>query len=223
MNLLKTSHHLTIANIVLIVITIVVGIIDYLIDGHRFQDPSWLLGVSWLLVFACIILGMISWIVNFVTHEKEFYYERNKWWPNVSLTILAIILLVTNLGYRFCPSWLQAIVCSRTFAILLLLTFLILLVKYIVYSVSILGRYRFLRKYLPQEVPESQRELYESVREEVDKRAYDLECQSLGVNDGKYYRGMCHGIWYHKKRILKEEYGIDWLSPADLDPDTRFE
>lgn len=223
MNLLKTSHHLTIANIVLIVITIVVGIIDYLIDGHRFQDPSWLLGVSWLLVFACIILGMISWIVNFVTHEKEFYYERNKWWPNVSLTILAIILLVTNLGYRFCPSWLQAIVCSRTFAILLLLTFLILLVKYIVYSVSILGRYRFLRKYLPQEVPESQRELYESVREEVDKRAYDLECQSLGVNDGKYYRGMCHGIWYHKKRILKEEYGIDWLSPADSDPNTRFE
>ena len=196
MNLLKTSHHLTIANIVLIVITIVVGIIDYLIDGHSFQDPSWLLGVSWLLVFACIILGMISWIVNFVTHEKEFYYERNKWWPNVSLTILAIILLVTNLGYRFCPSWLQAIVCSRTFAILLLLTFLVLLVKYIVYSVSILGRYRFLRKYLPQEVPESQRELYESVREEVDKRAYDLECQSLGVNDGKYYRGMCHGVWY---------------------------
>lgn len=74
-----------------------------------------------------------------------------------------------------------------------------------------------------EEVPTWQRDRYEAVRAEVDERAYNLECKSLGVQDGKYYRGMCHGIWYHKKRILKEEYGIDWLSPADLDPDTRFE
>lgn len=32
------------------------------------------------------------------------------------------------------------------------------------------------------------------------------------------YKGYCHRYWSTKKRILKEEYHIDWKSPSDLNP-----
>ncbi len=30
--------------------------------------------------------------------------------------------------------------------------------------------------------------------------------------------GFCHMLWTTKKRILKEEYGIDWKTPAEMNP-----
>ncbi len=35
--------------------------------------------------------------------------------------------------------------------------------------------------------------------------------------------GFCHQYWAVKKRILKEKHGIDWHSPAELNPNTRFD
>lgn len=35
--------------------------------------------------------------------------------------------------------------------------------------------------------------------------------------------GLCHLIWGMKKQILKERYGIDWQSPADLNPLADFD
>lgn len=35
--------------------------------------------------------------------------------------------------------------------------------------------------------------------------------------------GFCHLYWMEKKRILKEEYGIDWRSPAELNPSACFD
>lgn len=37
------------------------------------------------------------------------------------------------------------------------------------------------------------------------------------------YMGFCHTYWYRKKQILKEEYGIDWKSPADMNPMMCFD
>lgn len=37
------------------------------------------------------------------------------------------------------------------------------------------------------------------------------------------YLGYCHTYWRVKKRILKEKYGIDWLSPADRFPGMLFD
>ena len=34
--------------------------------------------------------------------------------------------------------------------------------------------------------------------------------------------GICHRYWYRKKELLKE-YGIDWKSPAEINPDVRFD
>lgn len=35
--------------------------------------------------------------------------------------------------------------------------------------------------------------------------------------------GACHAIWHHQKRLLMEKYGIDWYSPAELNPDVNFD
>lgn len=32
-----------------------------------------------------------------------------------------------------------------------------------------------------------------------------------------------HTYWKHKKRILKEDYGIEWGSPAQLNPGANFD
>ena len=35
--------------------------------------------------------------------------------------------------------------------------------------------------------------------------------------------GGCHVFWAAKQRILKSQFGLDWQSPADLNPDVIFD
>ena len=35
--------------------------------------------------------------------------------------------------------------------------------------------------------------------------------------------GFCHTYWAEKKRILKEEYGIEWFTPAECHPFKRYD
>lgn len=35
--------------------------------------------------------------------------------------------------------------------------------------------------------------------------------------------GRCHMIWEEQKKILKERYGIDWKTPAEMNPDVEFD
>lgn len=35
--------------------------------------------------------------------------------------------------------------------------------------------------------------------------------------------GYIHGFWATKKRILKEKYGVDWRSPAEMNPNVAFD
>lgn len=35
--------------------------------------------------------------------------------------------------------------------------------------------------------------------------------------------GSCHTLWDIQKRILKEKYGITWYTPAELNPDIKFD
>ena len=57
---------------------------------------------------------------------------------------------------------------------------------------------------------------YKEILTRVEK---DIE-QELGD-----YRplGYCHLFWSMKKQILKEKYGIDWKSPAELNPTTEYD
>ncbi len=35
--------------------------------------------------------------------------------------------------------------------------------------------------------------------------------------------GSCHRLWTMQKKILKEKYGITWYTPAELNPDIKFD
>lgn len=35
--------------------------------------------------------------------------------------------------------------------------------------------------------------------------------------------GCCHTLWALQKRILKEKYDITWYTPAELNPDVKFD
>jgi len=35
--------------------------------------------------------------------------------------------------------------------------------------------------------------------------------------------GYCHVLWGAKQRILKEKYGIEWRTPAEMNPLTCFD
>ena len=52
----------------------------------------------------------------------------------------------------------------------------------------------------------------------------ELEAKIEAELKGDPYRmGFCFEYWDKKQEILKRDYGIEWDSPAVLDPDTRFE
>lgn len=60
-------------------------------------------------------------------------------------------------------------------------------------------------------------EEFEKMNEEIDKIASE-ECKRY---KGKL--GYCHIFWATKKRLFKEMYNIDWLSPADRNPHIIFD
>ena len=79
------------------------------------------------------------------------------------------------------------------------------------------------RHRVEKEVSDAQRARYEAVKDEVDARAEKMACEYLEIREGESKMGMCHSIWHYKKQILKTEYGIDWHSPAELNPDAIYD
>ena len=54
-----------------------------------------------------------------------------------------------------------------------------------------------------------------SQRIEAASAAAHLE---LSDHPRKGQLGLCHVFWATKKRILKEQYSIDWKTPVEMDP-----
>lgn len=46
---------------------------------------------------------------------------------------------------------------------------------------------------------------------------------NIELDDRRRGMGFCHLFWRTKKRILREKYGIDWLSPSDMNPMVKFD
>ena len=59
-------------------------------------------------------------------------------------------------------------------------------------------------------------QLPEWLEKEVDQKVED----EIGEGD---YLGYCHIYWEAKKRILHDEYGIDWKTPAERYPTIIFD
>ena len=58
---------------------------------------------------------------------------------------------------------------------------------------------------------------YKAVIKDVEKELDKL------LKDKPKGMGFCHIYWYEKKRILKEKYGINWKSPALMNPRVIFD
>jgi hypothetical protein len=43
------------------------------------------------------------------------------------------------------------------------------------------------------------------------------------LSDVPHERGHCHRVWTTRKRILREQFGIDWLSPREMNPGIAFD
>ena len=57
---------------------------------------------------------------------------------------------------------------------------------------------------------------YQQIEEALEKELSELMKNISGL-------GSCHFYWANKKRILKEKYGIDWQSPAELNSHICFD
>lgn len=65
-------------------------------------------------------------------------------------------------------------------------------------------------------------------RQEVDRghrqRMIELKNTSPKVADLLHSgRGLCHQQWLVMKRILRENYGIEWMTPAEMNPFIVFD
>ena len=57
---------------------------------------------------------------------------------------------------------------------------------------------------------------YQSIKDELEKKII----AKIGKNSGL---GYCHIYWSTKREILKRDYGIEWKSPAMLNPRIHFD
>ena len=57
---------------------------------------------------------------------------------------------------------------------------------------------------------------YKKVVKQVEQKVI----QEIGEGG---YLGYCHEFWKTKQSILKEEYDIDWKTPAELNPGVMFD
>ncbi len=49
------------------------------------------------------------------------------------------------------------------------------------------------------------------------------ELAETEVGDSASEMGGCHLLWAAKKRILKTQFGLEWQTPAELNPDVCFD
>ena len=67
------------------------------------------------------------------------------------------------------------------------------------------------------------------ITDRIEKtRAYkkvvkQVEQKVVGIIGEGGYLGYCHEFWKTKQWILKEEYNIDWKTPAELNPGVKFD
>ena len=57
---------------------------------------------------------------------------------------------------------------------------------------------------------------FKAIKDELEERILAKIGPSRGM-------GYCHLYWETKRDILKKDYGIEWKSPALLNPKVRFD
>ena len=60
-------------------------------------------------------------------------------------------------------------------------------------------------------------EHFAAIMAEADRIAHQEAGETANAMGG------CHLVWRIKKRVLKEDFGLDWRSPSELNPDVLFD
>jgi hypothetical protein len=87
------------------------------------------------------------------------------------------------------------------------------------------ARKRPRREYPPEQFdPLESDPMYRWLIEKVDAEAEEAALNEIVERfpyisrDDAPIMGLCHCIWRHKKRILKDEHGLEWKAPRELNP-----
>jgi len=68
--------------------------------------------------------------------------------------------------------------------------------------------------------------LYDPQEDDSEKRSY-IEAAQVEADgslaEGPNVLGSCNAAWAIQKQILREKYGIDWQTPAEMNPGCRFD
>ena len=100
-----------------------------------------------------------------------------------------------------------------------------------VYTIYVNERIEDLERTLDKEDTEADNDVFSSLYKELRKSTEEKlkEAKSLMPNNPEHAAdvleqlGCCHRLWSLQKRILKEKYGITWYTPAELNPDIKFD
>ena len=66
--------------------------------------------------------------------------------------------------------------------------------------------------------PIEETDSFKEISSEVEDKLKEI------LKDINPYRiGYCHMYWKAKKELLYKDYGIDWKSPSEMNPQTRFD
>ncbi len=81
---------------------------------------------------------------------------------------------------------------------------------------------------LGEETPSPERALEgeKMALKELEEMRKALESETLEYVYDHYVLklfGFCHGYWNCKKKILKDDYGIDWKTPDEMNPEICFD
>ncbi len=73
---------------------------------------------------------------------------------------------------------------------------------------------------------EARRPFHDPIEDSPEHAAAFAEADTLvdAEFDGvPYRRGHCYSVWAARKRILLERFGIDWLTPQEMNPGSVFD
>ena len=76
------------------------------------------------------------------------------------------------------------------------------------------------RNYSLPDLPDDFEMINNKLPDWLEERVNELAKELIGGAD---YFGSCYLFWAAKKKILRDRYGIEWMSPADEYPDMRFD
>jgi hypothetical protein len=66
--------------------------------------------------------------------------------------------------------------------------------------------------------------LHDPIEDDPTLRSVLEEAQLLAeADEPPRGLGSCHRLWRAKKRVLKNQFEIDWFSPAEMNPGIRFD